>query len=366
MDGHRVEFFHHFYEAARNKRQENYVFAYPETDEDRMKSVEWIPSSNIVFYKHKLEYNTQNKYKRSYQAYKVLKKTIRELNPSDVYLMDIFQFMPYIAMIKSTRISGLIGGIYLYTWKKDSIRKHLEDILKYQLYARLPVFKYLYIQSDACATKYLNKKYHTDKFKYICDPFPELSTSVKDLRDELNINKDKTIVLHPGFMSSRKGTINLLAGILACKDDVLSQFCFVFAGSVDDPIKEQFDSMLSRIKKRGVSVIFIGGYVSFDYLSSLIFTCDLIFIPYLQTNQSSGIVGYGAKYNKPVVVIKSGLLSKIVRDYKLGYIIPDASVKSISDFLEGPHKWEPKDSGYLAANTVSNFSETVINDFVAQ
>ena len=362
LDGHRVEFVHHFYEAARRRIDESFVFAYPESDQERMESLEWTPSPNIIFYKHNLEYTTTNKYRRSYQAYKVLKKTIKKLKPKEVFLMDIFQFMPYVAFISSTRISGLIGGIYLYTWKTDSRRKHLEHIVKYMLFARMPVFRYLYVQSDHAAVAFLNKKYKTSKFKYICDPFPDLSTEVRDVKEELGISEDKMVVLHPGFMSSRKGTLHLLKGIIECNSGTLSKYVFVFAGSVEESIKDKFSSLLLSAKEKGANIIFIEGYVSFDYLSSLMYSSDIIFIPYLQTNQSSGIIGYGAKYKKPVVVIKAGLLSKLVRDFKLGYIIDDASAKSISGFLETHHCWTPVENNYLTVNTINNFSDCIIND----
>lgn len=362
LAGHRVEFFHHLYLAAMNMTSNKYIFSYPKCDEEQIKYLEWPHADNIVFKETDLITAGCNVLQSSYRSYVALKMAIKETNPDEVVLMDVMIFMPFACLLRGVLIKGLIGtGIYLYTWKEDGLKKRIENVLKYFLFAKCKVFSKVYIQCDLSSALYLNKKFKTSKFEYICDPVSRLSISAKNLREELGISSEKIVVLHAGELSNRKGSLDLLTGINLCTPKTLAKYYFIFAGNVKSVVKSDFFKLVSDIKQKTDDFLLIEGFVSFEHLASLVSTCDILFLPYNLTNQSSGFVGYGAEFNKPVVVTRDGLLGKIVRKYKLGYIIPDNTPKTISEFLSANKRgMEINGQAYLSDNTVKEFADMMI------
>ncbi len=76
-------------------------------------------------------------------------------------------------------------------------------------------------------------------------------------------------------------------------------------------------------------------------------------MPYSNTAQSSGIIGYCAQFKTPVVVPNHGLLGKLVRRYSLGYTVDLSSSKNVADFITQNKQY--KDSSYKKQST--NISE---------
>lgn len=61
---------------------------------------------------------------------------------------------------------------------------------------------------------------------------------------------------------------------------------------------------------------------------------DAILIPYKNTAQSSGLLGYAAQFNKPLLAPSNGLIGKLVNEYKLGYLLDNLSPRTIADNLD--------------------------------
>lgn len=84
-----------------------------------------------------------------------------------------------------------------------------------------------------------------------------------------------------------------------------------------------------------------------------------ILIPYTNTNQSSGVIGYASYFNKTVIGPKEGLLGQIIQSYNLGLTLskPDAiNIKNniISSVI-------PKgNNNYKQTHTVNEFIKTIM------
>ena len=85
-------------------------------------------------------------------------------------------------------------------------------------------------------------------------------------------------------------------------------------------------------------------------------------IPYKFVNQSSGIIGYSAQFQLPVIGPKEGLIGKLIKRYKLGYTIPNINHLSIAEFLNNnPLSNNRKDisNKYLTDNNVESFLSSI-------
>lgn len=365
IGGHYLEYLHHIYIGALYHTQDSYVFVVPAQFKEKSLILDWPITENVkITFMDKDDKCLESKgiIQDSINLSKSLKKYVRLYNATDVILVSLISYLPFLPIYinSDVRIKGIVYRIYLYEWKSEKLLKKIQDVLKYFIFSKFKVFDKVFILNDSSSASYLNKMYRTSKFRYICDPFPRLSIETNNLRKELNIPLEKKIVLHPGDLCYRKGTIALLKGISACDASYLDNYCFIFAGRVNSAIKEEFFKLIEEINNKSQCLLFIEGFVSFDYLASLVYTCDYLFLPYIQTCQSSGMIGYGAEYKRHVITTQNGLLGKLVKKYRLGYTIKDTSINSISDFLKKMPNEPYNDNQYLYDNNVKKFIDIIL------
>ncbi len=367
LRGHYLEYFHHIYWGALQRPEKEFTFVYPEEDFIQLKQMEWTMAPNVTMKPVKGLGVEGGVIKKAFVYSKILGREVKITRAKEVVLTNLIQYLPFLPIfVHKTIVKGIRYSIYLYTWKNDGFKKRFEDVIKCLIIKYAKVISKVLILADNSAAVYLNKKYNTTKFAYICDPVVRINKgAVRDLHQELDLPQDKTIVLHAGDLSYRKGTIALLRGLVSCEKSVLDKYSFIFAGRVSPAIKNSFDILFEQLQAKTKDVKLISGFISFDYLGSLIHTSDLLFLTYLQTEQSSGFVGHAADFGKPVVVINTGLLKKIVRKYQLGYTVPNSSPESIRNFLENypnsVRKIQPNRNSYLESNSIKGFVDALID-----
>lgn len=368
VDGHHLEYLNHIYNYCVNKKNEQFIFIVPQTFKLVSDKLVWPKSENIkiVFIDSAdFEKFKENGIKRSFYLCKYLKLQIKKYNATNVFLISLMEFMPFLPLMisKKTKISGIIYLIYLYRWKKSNILSKISDSFKYVLFSKSRVFKSIFLLNDTVAPVYLNRKFRTSKFKYLPDPFMPLSnTGITDLRDQLNIDKEKIVCLHFGALTERKGTIDILQSILEINQEKASKYSFIFAGKVSQDIKDTFYSLSDEVSKR-TEIIIYDDYVDYDFLGSLCLISNYILIPYKNTEQSSGVISYAAQFKVPVVAPRVGLLGKIVKRNKLGILLDNSSLESMKVFLNNSEDYSfCMKSNYLENNKVSQFVDIIFKE----
>jgi glycosyltransferase involved in cell wall biosynthesis len=229
----------------------------------------------------------------------------------------------------------------------------------------IPVRKYrhIFLLNDPVAATYLNNKFATSKFRYLPDPFLPLAEHKKNganIKETLGISDETKVFLHFGSMSYRKGTLNILRAIALLPEEDLKGRCFVFAGKVHDDIKAAFYALTEALKDRAQIRIF-DTFCTPAFLSSLCETCSVILAPYYNTSFSSGIAGYAANFHKPVAVPGEKFIGKLVKRYRLGYLLKDNSPETIAGFIKNTLSFRPIDgSRYMNTHAVSDFAQKTL------
>lgn len=368
LSGHHLEYLHHLYVGATQDKINTYLFALPEGF-DTKSELKWEKANNIEFYLFKDQNFSTNKIKRSFELSKFVKKIAQQCHVNEVFFISLISVLPAISFVfpKSIKISGIIYLIYLYRWKESNLKLKIEDSIKYLLMSNRKKFKTVFLLNDEVAPTYLNKKFKTKVFQYLPDPFVPLPTNaLPDIKSDFNIPKGHTIYLHMGSMSARKGTLKILEAIELLEESDLKNKTFIFAGIIYPDIKDEFYKKLDKERKR-TQILCFDKFCEYSFLGSLCKSTDYILLPYERTSQSSGIVGYAAQFNKPVVVPNSKLLGKLVRRYKLGYLLEDNSINALVDFIRNSNKnmveIQNAQSSYLRKNSINYFNQAIFNSF---
>lgn len=363
LSGHHLEYVHHLYQKAVTSSDE-YIFCIPNSFLDLKNNLYWETSPNVSFHLLPQQNDNHSFIKKSFLLCKQVRDCCREYRASHLFLISLMSFLPFLPFFipKGVKVSGIIYLIYLYRWKAETLRSKILDVLKYILFVKFKCFDKIYMLNDNAAAIHLNRIYKTNKFCFIPDPFIPIEilpveTVFSSIRDTSNI-----VFLHFGAMTKRKGSLLILKSLLNMTDEELHDKTFIFLGKIQNDIHNEFYSLYKSLNNR-VKIILSDEFCSFELIATACQLSDYILIPYFNIDCSSGVIGYAAQYNTPVIAPCSGLLGKLVRSFHLGYTYDDKDNNSFVDCIRNTSKQHMNVSKkYMKTNTVEAFLASITFD----
>ncbi len=333
IGGHQLEYLHHLYMGALGKTDDSFVFVVPQRFKDDSCRLVWPVADHIVVDVMKDGEEPPldcGLLKKGWINSRTIRNYCNKYHATDVITISVMEYLPYLPfLVRNVRFSGIVYRIYLYEWTEESWSMRLQDVLKYWIISKFRVFHRTFICNDSASAQCLNRLYKTNKFQMMPDPVSSLQSYVgQDLRNELGISKEKICFLHPGSMNSYKNTVGILKALMLLDDKSCKDIVVIFAGQVSKDIKEEFDSLYSKVSSR-VQAFLFDGYLTFEKMADLFATCDYVLVPYKVKSQSSGIVGHAAYYGKPVIAVHGGVIGKMVRRWHLGNLLENPSAVCI-------------------------------------
>ncbi len=366
IGGHQLEYLHHLYMGAIGKTDDSFVFVVPQRFKEDSCRLDWPVADHIVVDVMKDGEEPPldcSLLKKGWINSRTIRNYCKKYHATDVITISIMEYLPYLPfLVWNVRFSGIVYRIYLYEWTEESWSMRIQDVLKYWLISKFRVFHRTFICNDSASAQCLNRLYKTNKFQMMPDPVASLRSYVgQDLRNELGISKEKICFLHPGSMNSYKNTVGILKALMLLDDKFCKDIVVIFAGQISKDIKDEFDTLYSKVSSR-VQVLLFDGYLTFEKMADLFATCDYVLVPYKVKSQSSGIVGHAAYYGKPVIAVRGGVIGKMVRRWHLGFLLDDPSsvcicqcIKSISN----TSVCSTKENCYLESHSKELFCNTI-------
>ncbi len=341
LRGHRYEYLKNLYNYACKHTDRRIVFVVP--SDARLKAWEAEKHGNVV-----LDFLAQEDVKRcsegsllkaSWQKAKLVRRYVDKYQASHVFLIFLMLYMPALLLLlpKGVTVSGIVYRSFLWedSLKQSRLRKWMEW-LRYWYMARSRKMIRVLMLNDSHSADTLNKRLHASKFVRLPDPYTPLDGELQDVRALIGMGEDDRLFITIGQLDGRKSVIETLDAIDLMTEEDRQHHWFYFAGRVSDDIKQAFYDRLARLKEKGCHVFVKDEFVSFEFLNSLCASCDCILVPYRNTCQSSGCIGYAAQYGKSVIGPSQGLLGHLIRHYGLGdtidEITPTTLHASISHF----------------------------------
>jgi glycosyltransferase involved in cell wall biosynthesis len=182
------------------------------------------------------------------------------------------------------------------------------------------------------------------------------NSTTDEIRRELGIGRDKTVVLFFGIIRRYKG----LEYLVEAFKTVAARFRNVSLLIVGAIYKGDFEaygyySALIDQLRTDERVRCVPDYVPVEKVGSYFTASDLVVLPYVKT-YTSGVLLTAYAAGKPVIVTDTGTLREVVEDGKTGYVVPprdvDALAKAMIDALETPGRLE------LMGRRVKELAET--------
>ena len=371
ITGHHLEYLHHIYMMTLLMPDSNFVFVLPKSFEEAKKLFDWPENRNVIF---ELSLPTKSRnakkssiigsLKKSIFYSKLTKLYINKYKPDalfSLYIMTLVPFLPF-SIFSKVHTIGIVYDIYLRK-ERVSSKERIVNFMRYKVLAQSCLFKKIFILNDKVSANRLNEKYHTKKFSYLPDPYVPLLTKEYDFRKENNIDKSKIVFAHFGSMTRRKGTLDILNYMSSLSAHQCARYVFVFAGKVNEEIKNEFYNYINSYKEK-VEILVFDDFCSYDFLAGLCKAASAILIPYHDTCKSSGLIGYASQFGVPVVAYSGGLLEELIRKYNLG-IIADKGMTLVDAYsIVENKKYTSPSRKYCDDNNVSNFIKILKEAFI--
>lgn len=363
LSGHHLEYLHHYYISSIERKNIEYVFLVPLYFKKIKDKYQWPKSDNVTFVyidkKYDIMLNEKSHLKLGVNVSRILINYVKIIRPQKVILTMLMQFIPFIIFMlpNNVKVCGIMYKIYLYEQSKMSKFRLLAEKIRFWLLSKSKLIDTVFVLNDFESSNKLNEIYKTAKFKYIPDPVPNLNEHKPTcLRKTLNINYQDNIYLHFGGLDKRKGTLDILNAIINSSPKSMQGKVFIIAGKQKESLRKEFYPLLEQARKNA-NIIVYDEFCSYEFLYDLVYTSDIILIPYLITNLSSGVLGYAALFGKPVIGPNEGLVGKIIQNYNLGITYDYPFCKDIFQLKCKPY---PKDNEYVKSHQLSSFTNRII------
>ena len=363
ISGHVLEYLHNIYLHVMHS-EENYIFLLPHSFEKTKLILDWPEAANISFHfisdDEAAMCNQPSMLKLALARSMCIRKYAKLLEADNVFLIFMIRAMPFLPFFlpKRTKASGVIYAIPLYKTAQSKLHKIKDEVI-YRLFANRKSIKSIFMLNAPRSADFYNKKYKTDKFVHLADPIPAIDMlQVKDLREELGISQNNIIYLQFGTMDTRKNTLNILKALKLMSEEELKEKTFIFMGRIDCNIRDEFNRLVENLKDK-VQIIVKEGFLPYEYLNSMCYTCDIILTIYTNVEMSSGTIGYAAYFGKPVIGPSVGLLGNLIKDNKLGYAIDKITPESIKEAILSNIKVQKNE--YKKTHTVDSFCNIILS-----
>ncbi|MGJ8745212.1 glycosyltransferase [Polaribacter sp.] len=379
ITGHHIEYINHIlkYLSTNNNSQNNYYFVvhqnFLSTNTEGVKLVSAF--KNIIF----IEVSTLqiesievgNKVKKSINNTKLVKSYVDQLNIDVCYLMFFNNFQIGLGFVKmACRVKGIL--FMQFTNMKISSLKSYYYYLR-RLYPLLLAMHNksidsIFLLNDKQSALMLNNKFKKkDVFKYLVDPIPIIKP-IKNfsLKDQYDIAANKSVFLHFGSLSDRKGVIEIIAATYLLEERIQKKTTILIVGKTSDKILEKqiLEDIELANKKTFTQLIWDNSFVANSKMASLFLKSNYILMPYKNPEASSGILGHAMYANKPVIGPSLGLIGRIIKENKMGVCLASIDPKNIADAMSKIETIEYNSRStdtFLQEHTPKNFAHTLLS-----
>ena len=239
------------------------------------------------------------------------------------------------------------------------------DRLTYNVALKKDRYNAIFLLNNHKYVDYYNDKYRTDKYRYITDPVTTDKSLGHDLHNELSIPISDKVFIHIGHMGQGKGTLEILDAIAKLTEKESRRLHFIFAGVVGQDIKKIFYQKKTELEYKHHIYVY-DKFCEYDFLCSLYKTCDFVLFPYPPRPNSSGLLGNAALFGKPVITVDGGAMGDLVREYNLGYLMPDNSPQSILEAINNSQNMTFESQRYVDTHSIKEFCDTIFETFKKQ
>lgn len=289
-------------------------------------------------------------WRRSLHEWKVADEYARRMNADHCVLMTLNWFQAALLLPVAHQIPYTISGIFFSPYPRwspepQSLSAHLSTVVTrlrkkalMWLMMRNANISAVHVLNDPRAADYLN---HTidnkrSRFRALPDPVPVLPAPQVDtnLRTHYSVEQKRTLFLFFGTLSDRKGIFRVLDACGKLSKKVQGKAALLLLGRLKDGQQEDIREQVHTLQHESVLQVRTDfRFLEPEELSLALEGCDVVLAPYQRTEGSSGVIGHAARFKRPVIGPRSGLIGELIQSYGLGNTVDTNSMEALTDAL---------------------------------
>lgn len=224
-------------------------------------------------------------------------------------------------------LRGRLGGIYLRPQFIAASALSPNQAIKNLGFRRLIqngwLNPLLFLDSELCDAA--RGKYPTAPVFFLADPYPEnFAADRASSRRQFHLPDDKFVLLFYGGGYRRKG-LHLAAEAMR-KLSVPGNALLLCAGL--QPQNEQLARDLETLRTQGRAVM-VNRYVTAEEEKQLFAASDMVLLPYINHQGTSGVLSCSAGAGRPVIASDEHFIGRIVRQYKMGLLFESGNAAEL-------------------------------------
>ncbi len=221
----------------------------------------------------------------------------------------------------------------------------------------------LFLLNGDYSVKHLEKTHRGEtRFHAIPDPVNPLPSEISLVAPKRAAN---TVFLYFGAISRRKGFGLLVDAMLKLSEEELQRMKFLFCGRPEDPA--YFAHELGRLERSDLpfQMEICKRFLSEEEVIGRFVSSDVVIMPYLRPEYSSGVLGIAAQTLRPVIGPSQGLLGRLIREHGLGLVCrmrADELKNALVMATEQGVNFDPMAaSAFAGQSTPTAFSRTILD-----
>jgi len=231
-----------------------------------------------------------------------------------------------------------------------------------------PELEHIFFLNDQEGVAQYNQRFG-ERFAYLPDPIDQnltIDQPVEALKLAYGVPPARTVFLIYGHLSARKNMPNIMAALGQLPAHQRAKTCALICGEPEKGYENTLHAAIEAAKQQCPEVVFVTHYRFFDPVATneVFKLTNVVLVPYIDFFSSSNILGLAAKYHKPLIASKLGVMGRLVKQYQLGQTVNPASKTEIGQAIEAHlANTAPTIDGtaYLKAHTTAVFCQKILN-----
>ncbi|MFA7256170.1 MAG: glycosyltransferase [Kiritimatiellales bacterium] len=307
------------------------------------------------------------RWEKQLMLYRLFRAACRKYNPDHVLILELTHLEFPLALFGSpVPVSAILFVQYPELPRGlKFFSKHWKTAL---LLRRTPV-KNLFLLNGEHSCNWLKERFGSfTRFIPVPDPAPDTDPDPEfAMRDSYGIDLSRRIFLFFGAISPRKGADVLINALHLLPPKTAAKSTFLFCGEPEQHYRKTFEKSVARLRagRPDIKLNIEDRFVSDQRMMALFEQSDVVLMPYIRPEYSSGILALAAKACAPVIGPDSGLLGRLIRQNGLGAVCsvsPEALAKRIAEGVQHlPSVDESKRSEFVKKSCPEQFSQIILN-----
>jgi glycosyltransferase involved in cell wall biosynthesis len=195
-----------------------------------------------------------------------------------------------------------------------------------------------------------------------------------ELRQQLEIEGDRTVFLLFGALTARKGIYLLLESLELLPEETCKKICLVLLGEASPQMQQHIATNAKSLRQhKSIQILERYEFVEDAVLHQYIEMADVVLALYRKHVGMSGILMQAALHAKPVLSSDYGLMGELVRRYELGLAIDSENPETIAtgivqltqrEFLSARINLKSIE-GLVSTNSSYGFSTLIIENSIS-